>query len=343
MAVGLQREINVVGAVSADLSWSFRTLAVLDANATKTMPTSAQIEDRIRSLDDEIAKLGNAQAKFRRDRNAISSQIARLNTSRYWWQFVVWFRSPMAKNDLWPVDVMICGPAIVGAALFITSHLVTNSLLTAFACGGCGVVVGTAIFSVILFCQKTESLQEAFGRINTELPRLRNRHEDLSLHYREIVARLTTLRNERHQLASSVQYQHQCERLLRENWKAMRGVEWENYLCRVFSALGFTVETTKTSGDQGVDLVVQRGQSRLAVQAKGYANSLGNSAVQQVVAGMNMYHCNGCAVITNSRFTQSAIQLAAANGCIMISESSFEDFVLGRLAFWNGGHTPVAS
>ena len=86
------------------------------------------------------------------------------------------------------------------------------------------------------------------------------------------------------------------------------------------------------TGDQGVDLVVEKGVSRYAIQAKGYHNSVGNGAVQAAVAGMAHYRCNACAVITNSRFTVSAEELALSNLCKLIGEDQIPALVLGRLA-----------
>jgi hypothetical protein len=130
----------------------------------------------------------------------------------------------------------------------------------------------------------------------------------------------------------SVQYQR--EELLRENWRAMRDVEWEQFLTRAFRLLGATVETTRVTGDQGADLVVEKGPIRQAIQAKGYHNSVGNGAVQAAVAGMAHYHCNACAVITNSWFTVSAEELAMSNRCKLIGEEQIPALVLGKLAIW---------
>ncbi|RIK88624.1 MAG: restriction endonuclease [Planctomycetota bacterium] len=122
------------------------------------------------------------------------------------------------------------------------------------------------------------------------------------------------------------------ELLLRQHWTAMRGSEWEAFLAEVFHLLGGVIEATGKTGDQGVDLVVNFGQRRYAVQAKGYVNSVGNSAVQEAVAGMAHYRCNCSAVITNSRFTPGAIALAESNCCLLIGEDQIPAFVLGRLA-----------
>ena len=94
---------------------------------------------------------------------------------------------------------------------------------------------------------------------------------------------------------------------------------------------GYSVETTNVSGDQGVDLMVTRGVLRMAIQVKGYHNSVGNAAVQQAFAGMAWYECDACAVITNSRFTTGTIELAESSNCLLIHEVNFREFVMGRL------------
>ena len=54
------------------------------------------------------------------------------------------------------------------------------------------------------------------------------------------------------------------------DWRALRGTAFEDFIADVFEELGFAVERTKVTGDQGVDLVVTgRGRS-IAVQTKGY-------------------------------------------------------------------------
>lgn len=119
--------------------------------------------------------------------------------------------------------------------------------------------------------------------------------------------------------------------LLDERWKELRGIDFEKYVARVFQHLGYETEETPKSGDQGVDLVVIYGTKRIAIQIKGYYNSVDNSAVQEVVAGMRFYRCSQSCVVTNSRFTKSALDLAAANHCLCVGEMNFEDFIFGRV------------
>ena len=127
--------------------------------------------------------------------------------------------------------------------------------------------------------------------------------------------------------------EHLCQELFKQRWKEMRGEQFEGYLAEVFLALGYEVEQTGKSGDQGVDLIVRRKGRRIAVQAKGYVDSVGNAAVQQAFTGKTFYGCHACAVVTNSRFTASALEAAQATECALVHEENFEDFVFGRVPF----------
>jgi len=148
-------------------------------------------------------------------------------------------------------------------------------------------------------------------------------------HSLSLCTRLEKARLKRDDLATllaSVKYQ-----LIHTDWRSMRGTDFEGFLSRVFETLGYQVRLTKASGDQGADLLVSGKGRKIAVQAKGYADSVGNHAVMEVIASMAFYGCDSCVVITNSRFTRTAVQLAQVNGCRLIDESQIPDLILGRI------------
>ena len=85
--------------------------------------------------------------------------------------------------------------------------------------------------------------------------------------------------------------EHRRRQLLQRDWKSLRSVPFEQYLEGVFRELGYTVETTKVTGDQGADLILSREGHRIAVQEKGYFNSVSNAAVQEAHAATAYYNC----------------------------------------------------
>ena len=94
----------------------------------------------------------------------------------------------------------------------------------------------------------------------------------------------------------------------------MTGLEFEKHCAKILKKSGYhNVQVTKSSGDYGVDVLASKRGHKYAIQCKYYKDTVGNSAVQEVVAGMRYYDCDRSIVMTNSTFTKSAKQLAAAN------------------------------
>jgi restriction system protein len=121
-----------------------------------------------------------------------------------------------------------------------------------------------------------------------------------------------------------------CE-LLRSNWRALRGIPFEEFLGDVFGLLGYAVETTPTTCDYGVDLILTRNGRRIAVQARGYSESVGNCAVRDVYAGMAFYRCDECVAITNSEFSHPARVQAEALNCRLIDGSQIPALIEGTI------------
>lgn len=116
----------------------------------------------------------------------------------------------------------------------------------------------------------------------------------------------------------------------------MTGLEFENFLCMLFSENGYKAEVTKASGDQGADLIVEKFGEKTVVQAKRYSGDVSNSAIQEVVAAKAYYNCSRAMVITNSFFTKSAVALAQANNVELCDrqclEAKIKDFNLGAIS-----------
>lgn len=108
---------------------------------------------------------------------------------------------------------------------------------------------------------------------------------------------------------------------------ASTGVDFENVLKLLYEYLGCSVETTKTSGDQGADLVVVKDGHRSVVQAKYYSGNVGNKAVQEVVAAMKVYDAEKGIVVTNSHFTRQAVSLAEANNVELVDGEKLEKMI----------------
>lgn len=94
---------------------------------------------------------------------------------------------------------------------------------------------------------------------------------------------------------------------------------------------GFTkVTVTKGSNDQGIDIIAYGNGEKYGIQCKYYNSPVGNAAVQQAYAGAKYYNCDKAAVMTNTSFTQSAIELSEATGVLLWSHSNIKMHFINR-------------
>jgi len=107
----------------------------------------------------------------------------------------------------------------------------------------------------------------------------------------------------------------------------LNGYEFENFLKTLFSKMGYRVEQTKLSGDQGADLVVIKFGEKTVIQAKRFGGKVGNKAVQEIMAAISLYQAKKGMVITNNYFTPSAVELANANKIELIDRDGLEELI----------------
>ena len=110
--------------------------------------------------------------------------------------------------------------------------------------------------------------------------------------------------------------------------QAMSGLEFEKFIASCFKKKGYNLKITKATGDQGADIILEDKKGVLiAVQIKKYVGSVGNKAVQEVVASMKFYDCDKAMVITTGTFTKSAFELASKNGVQLIDKKGLDDLI----------------
>jgi restriction system protein len=118
----------------------------------------------------------------------------------------------------------------------------------------------------------------------------------------------------------------------------MDGIQFEKYLGHLFKSHGYKVQVTQASGDFGADLIIEKESNRIAVQAKRYSSNVGLKAVQETVASKAHYQATEAWVITNSKFTEQAKQLASSNNVKLFSRNDLVEMILKM----NPGSAPSA-
>lgn len=142
------------------------------------------------------------------------------------------------------------------------------------------------------------------------------------------------LKNEIKTIEKRIELENFEKRLFEENKQIrledvdqLNGYEFEDFLKSLFSKMGYQVEQTKLSGDQGADLVVVKFGEKTVIQAKRFGGKVGNKAVQEILAAISLYQAQKGMVITNNYFTPAAVELANANNIELLDRDGLEELI----------------
>ena len=97
----------------------------------------------------------------------------------------------------------------------------------------------------------------------------------------------------------------------------MDGRSFEMFIANLFESRGYKTTLTKTSGDYGIDVIIENDFLKIGIQTKCYTQKVGNFAIQEAFTGLKHYKLDKAMVITNNYFTSAAIQLAKENNVIL--------------------------
>lgn len=115
------------------------------------------------------------------------------------------------------------------------------------------------------------------------------------------------------------------------SFNSLSGTEFELLLIRLFDSMGYIVEHCGKAGDQGGDLILNKGSQRILIQAKCYTNNSGNDSVQQAVAAKKYYDSNEAWVVCSSNFTREAIELANVHEVKLVGKKELQELLLTYL------------
>lgn len=108
----------------------------------------------------------------------------------------------------------------------------------------------------------------------------------------------------------------------------MSGTQFEAFVQQLLERRGFCARRTGCPDDRGVDIVAEGAEACYAVQVKRQRRPVSRRAVSDAVAGMRHYGCTAAMVITNSRFTPSAVALAESNDCALVDREVLEAWII---------------
>ena len=100
--------------------------------------------------------------------------------------------------------------------------------------------------------------------------------------------------------------------------KNMSPTEYEHFCKDILLGKEWVANVTQQSGDQGVDVIAEFDDNKVAIQCKLYSSPVGNKAVQEVFAAMQHIGASHSVVVTNNTYTRSAKELANTTGVLLL-------------------------
>jgi restriction system protein len=101
-------------------------------------------------------------------------------------------------------------------------------------------------------------------------------------------------------------------------------VQFERWCANILGKHGWHTTATKSSGDQGADVIAEKAGRRVVLQCKLYSNPVGNKAVQEAFSAERHYRAHASAVVSNAEFTPSARDLARSTGVLLLTPSDLD-------------------
>ena len=109
------------------------------------------------------------------------------------------------------------------------------------------------------------------------------------------------------EVEETIQYQYTTAY---ENINSLSGIEFEKVCQRLLENMGFSVETTKASGDGGIDLIAYNSQPLLSgkyiIQCKRYTGSVGEPIIRDLYGVVTSERANKGILMTSGVFTKQA-------------------------------------
>jgi hypothetical protein len=195
---------------------------------------------QLAELNERIGDLKAKRDRIQREYSLAKRAQETAKADRGYRRLQKWIRSPVKSYSLWPLGLMLVGPLIPGSLTFAFAQILSGSFTTAF--GYFVVIAGVvaAFLGYMLFVPGDARLEWLVNNAEINSRHAQDFADKLLVHLSNAEQALRAATHSRDTIERSVQYKR--ELLLRQNWKAMRGPEWEEYLADIFQLLGGTVE-----------------------------------------------------------------------------------------------------
>jgi len=96
----------------------------------------------------------------------------------------------------------------------------------------------------------------------------------------------------------------------KEFLKRMDPLEFERLVCRLYSKMGYEVQTTARTGDEGADGFLMKDGAKYVLQCKRVQNSVGQPILRDLYGTLMHFQCQGGIVVTTGSVSSAAREWA---------------------------------
>ena len=105
----------------------------------------------------------------------------------------------------------------------------------------------------------------------------------------------------------------------RDYWKSLRGTKFERALANLYIKMGFSVQQTKATGDEGIDLILSKDNKTIIVQCKGHNKPVGVGVVRDLYGTMMHFGATSAVLACPAGFTEGVIRFVMNKPIQLIS------------------------
>lgn len=110
-----------------------------------------------------------------------------------------------------------------------------------------------------------------------------------------------------------------------EHWMSLSGTEFERELATLYRHLGYRVESTPISGDQGIDLVLRMNGKTTVVQCKSHKSPVGPAVARELLGSLVASGADDAILACTGGFTRGVKDFVRGKPITLISASDLAD------------------
>ena len=102
-------------------------------------------------------------------------------------------------------------------------------------------------------------------------------------------------------------------------WMSLSGIQFEHELGSLYRELGYQVQSTPASGDQGIDLILRKDGDTTIVQCKSYNRPVGPAAARELYGTLTACGAKDAVLACTAGFTQGVFDFVRGKPITLIS------------------------